>query len=286
MTITISKAYIKTFEQNVIHLAQQSVSRLRNFVTEKNQTSSSNSWGRIASEDMASKASARTATPEADTEWSNRIATVATYHIGDTTEPEDSVQMAMDPNSALVRTFAAAANRQIDDLIIAAASAVALDEAGATPALPSASKIGDATTEFTFDLVTQVVENFLEQEVGPEIPKCFVVSPNCVRKMMNWTEFTSADFTNVKVLATSGFLPNWMGFTWIVSNRLAVPAGLQRKCLAFSKQALGLLVAKDTWTEIAKDPSKSFLTRFYAALTMGCVRVQDEHITEVHILES
>lgn len=286
MTVTIDKLYIKTFESNVIMKAQQKPSRLRNFVTEKKQQTSNNAFRLVGSLDMTQKSAGRTATPENDTPWSNRCATPATYHIGDTVEPEDEAQTNVSPGSSIVSVFAAAANRQIDDLIIAAASAAALKEDGTTDALPSDSKVGSATTEWTFDLVTEIIEKFLTWEYDPSERKVMVVSPNSVKKMLGWTEFTSSDFTNVKALQSGGFVPGWMGFDWVCSTRLANPAGLQRKNLAFTPASMGLLVAKDIWSEIGKDPSKSFMLRYYSALTMGAVRIQDKGVVEAHILES
>jgi hypothetical protein len=236
---------------------------------------------------MSSKAtSGRISTPENDTPWTNRCATPATYHIGDTVEPEDEAQTNVSPGSSIVRVFAAAANRQVDDLIVAAASASALDEAGGSNALPNDSKVGGATTEWSFDLMTEIVEKFLSWDYDPSTPKCAVVSPNSVKKMLNWEEFTSADYANAGALMTGGFVKGWMGFDWICSTRLNNPAGLQRKNLFFTKDSMGLLVARDIWSEIGKDPSKSFMLRYYSALCMGCVRIQDKGVVEAHVLES
>jgi len=288
MAITITKAYIKTFESNLRHLAQQSQSRLRQFVTEKAKGTSSDAFPRLGAQSMTAKSSARTATPENDSVWSNRVATPATYHGGDTVEPENVVQMLVDPSSNIAHALAMAARRQVDDIIIAAAGGNAADEAGNANAFPAGQTVGGATQDFDFDFVTQVAEKFLNNDIDPDVPKVFVVSPNCVKKMLAMTQATSNDYVNAKALASTGFVNSWMGFTWVVSTRLplAVDATLQRYCYAFTKQALGLLVVKDIWARVAEDPTKSFMWRIYTAMTMGAVRVEDEHIVRAHILES
>jgi hypothetical protein len=288
MAITISKLYIKTFESNVRHLAQQQVSRLRAFVTEKNAGTSSNSWPRLAAVEMVDKTVGRTSTPEVDGQWTNRVATPSVKHVGDTVEPEDTAQSAVDPGSNIVRNFASASNRKVDDIIIAAASGAAHDEAEVDNELPAGQKIGGATEAFDYAMVTDAVEIFLSNDIGPEIPKVAVISPNCAKRMLDWDEVTNSQYNKnaAQVLQTSGFIGNFLGFNWVVSTRLAVPGANQRKCLFFTKMAIGLLMVQDLWTEIAKDPSKSFLTRFYAAINCGAVRVEDEHVVEATVLET
>jgi hypothetical protein len=125
----------------------------------------------------------------------------------------------------------------------------------------------------------------MKNDIDPSIPKCFVVGPTQVRKLMQLTEQTSGDYVNtaaLQQLTASGIVPNWMGFTWIMSTRLLIPQATELSCLAFTKRALGLQVNKDVWVRVAEDPSISFAWRIYAALTMGAVRVEDEQI--VHVL--
>jgi len=288
MAITISNVYVKTFESNLRFLAQQSKSRLRQFVTERSATSSKNSFPRLGAQSFAAKAgTGRIATPANDSVWSNRVAIPATYHGGDSVEPEDIEQMLVEPRSSVAEALARAARRQIDDLIITGATSdTQKDEAGNNNAFPAGQKLGSAVTAFDFSLVTQVTEKFLLNDIDPEDEKVFVVSPNCVKKMMAISQYGSRDYTNAQALDAGGVVDRWMGYTWVVSTRLAVPGANQRLLLAFTKRALGLLVVKDIWSRVAEDPSISFAFRVYAALTMGVARVEDEQIAQITVLES
>ena len=125
----------------------------------------------------------------------------------------------------------------------------------------------------------------MANDIDPSIPKCFVVGPTQVRKLMQLTEQTSADYVNREALQrlnATGIVPMWMGFTWIVSTRLLAPDTGEKGCLAFTKRALGLQMNKDIWVRVAEDPTISFAWRIYTALTAGAVRVEDEQI--VHLL--
>mgnify|MGYP000040814929 CR=1 FL=1 len=289
MAITITAAYVQTFERTVRQLAQQSETRLRQFVMEKGVSSEKHNWDRLGKGDFATKATARTATPATDSPWSRRVSIPTTKHDGDTVEPEDIVQMLIDPKSSVAEKQGMGAKRAVDDYIIAAATGDSMDGDGNAVTFPSGQKIGDGTAPISFDFVTAVQEKFMKNDIDPSIPKCFVVGPTQVRKLMQLTEQTSSDYVQREALQrlnATGIVPMWMGFTWVMSTRLLIPAGGQLSCLAFTKRAIGLQVNKDIWSRVAEDPSISFAWRIYSALTMGAVRVEDEQIVHVHVKDA
>lgn len=282
MAITISNAYIQTFENNVRHLAQQKEAKMRGKGQTKNESSQKHNWERLGTLDASEKTSARTATPEQDAEWTRRVSLAKTYHIGTSTELEDPVQMLVDPNSNLTRAVAAGMNRKFDDVFFEAATADALQGDGSTSAFPAGQVIGTGAEVMSFDLVTQVQEHFMKNDIDPDVNKYFVVGPTQVRKLMQLTEQTSSDFVSAQRLLSYGIVPNWMGFTWINSTRLLSPAGGQISCLAFTDMAMGTNINLDISAKVAQDPSISFAWRIYSHMTLGSVRVEDEQI--IHCL--
>jgi hypothetical protein len=289
MAISIDNAYIQTFEGNVRHLAQQSSAILRKTVMERAVNSEKHNWERIGTLDAAEKTTARTATPTQDAAWSRRVSIPKTYHIGTSTEMEDVVQMLVDPNSANTRAIAGGMQRAFDDVIITAATGDSLDGAGAPVAFPAGQVVGDGTGVMSFDFITEVQEKFMSNDIDPSIPKVMVVSPVQIRKLMHATQQTSADYVNAQALqnlSSTGIVPNWMGFTWIMSNRLLAPVGGEISCLAYTMDAIGLQVNKDITTRVAEDPSLSFATRLYATTTIGATRVEDEQIVHLHLKDA
>lgn len=282
MAITIDKVYIQTFERNVRHLAQQADTRLRRFVTEKATDGQKHNWERLGSGEASLKAAARVATPTSDLPWSRRVSLAQTYHMGETVEQEDVVQMLIDPNSNVSAAIANGMKRKIDDILIAAATGIALNGDGTTSAFPAGQVVGDGTGVISIDNILEVQEKFYKNDIDPDESKVMVISPTVQRKLMSLMEVTSGDYQNSKALAT-GMLPNWMGFDWVVSNRLLVPAAGQISCLAFTKRALGFQVNRDITAKVAEDPSLSFAWRIYAAMTMGAVRTEDEQIVHLKV---
>lgn len=278
MAVSISKLAVKSFERTVRHLAQQTESRLRPYAQERNETGSTRNWPRMAAQSMAAKIGPRSPTPANDSAWSNRVSVVATYDGGDTTEVEDINTLLVDPNSNIARALGSAARRQVDDVLIAAAGGTALDEAAGSNVFPAGQKIGDYSTEIDFKFVTDCFELFLSHDISPDTRKVFVVGPKQAQKLLHLVQATQSFYVgNALSLISNGFIHNWMGFDWVLSTRLLGTPG-QRQCFAMTDMAMGLQVSKDIWVQVAQDPSISFATRIYTAMTLGAVRVEDEHI--------
>ena len=285
MAITISNVYIQTFERIVRHLAQQSDTKLRQFVTEVATNGEKHNWERVGATDPTKKTSARTPTPIADLAWSRRVSLAQTFHAGETYEPEDVVQMLVDPNSNIAQALASGMRRKVDDIIIAAATGSALNGNGATSAFPAGQIVGNGTGVITLDMILQTQEKFAKNDVDPDERKVMVIGPTQQRKLLQTPEIISADYQSVKALAT-GMLPIFMGFDWVVSNRLLAPAAGQIDCLAFTKRSIGLQVNKDISAQVAQDPSLSFAWRIYTMMTMGAVRVVDEEVVAVRLKDA
>jgi len=286
MAISIDQAYIETFEDNVRFLAQQKPSRLLSTVTNKTSNGAAHNWERIGPTDFSEKTSARTATPENDTEWSRRVSQVKTYDNGDTVEQEDIVQMLVDPLSSLTQNLAWGSNRNKDDVIIAAATADALDGDGNLNTFPATQEVGDYSTAITLDLINEMDQKFYDNDIDPDEPKCVIISPFQRRTLLGLLEVTSGDFQGDSMALRNGYLPNFLGYDWIVSTRLLSPSGGQVDCLAYTQKAIGMQLNRDISTRVAEDPSKSFMWRVYGFQTLGAVRVEDEHIVRLKLADA
>lgn len=293
MVNTVDNVFVSTYESILRHLAQQMPSRLRSKVTERGVNSEEHNWERLGTAEAQVKSTRLQATPVQNFPWSRRVSVPVTYDVGDSTEQEDIVQMIIDPNSNLAQSQGYAMKRAFDDEIISAATGTALDGLGAANAFPNSQKVFGATvdvydTSLNFDLVTQVTEKFLENDIDPDEPKCIVIGPVQARKLLQLTEATSGDYVYAKALGERGYVDNWMGYQWIVSTRLNHPVapGTDIDCFALTQKAIGLMIDRDVTSRIAEDPSISFAWRIYSFMTIGAVRVEDEHIVNLQLADT
>lgn len=293
MVNTVDNVFVSTYESILRHLAQQMPSRLRSKVTERGVDSEEHNWERLGTAEAQVKSTRLQPTPVQDWPWSRRVSVPTTYDVGDSTEQEDIVQMIIDPNSNLAQSQGYAMRRAYDDEIIAAATGTALDGQGVNQPFPAAQKVFGVTvdvydTPLNFDLVTQVTEKFMDNDIDPDEPKCMVIGPVQARKLLQLTEATSGDYNAMRPLTSKGYVESWMGYSWIVSTRLNHPTapGTDIDCFAMTKKALGLQVNRDITSRIAEDPSISFAWRIYSFMTIGAVRVEDEHIVQLQLADT
>jgi hypothetical protein len=281
MANTIANVFVETFEDNVRHQAQQEIARLLPYVQVRGEESSDHNWEKLGVSDAGLKTTRKQATPTADTPWGRRVAVSGTWDNGDSTEQEDPVQMLVDPNSNLVMSLGYSMRRAQDDVLITAATAAALEGDGSTTAFTAGQTVGDYSTPISFDAVTAIQEKFMDNDIDMSVPKVAVVGPTQIRKLLQLTEQTSADYVHreaLQRLQNTGIVPNWMGFTWVCSTRLLIPDTDQIDTLFFTNRAIGINIPKNITARVAEDPSISFAWQIYCFTVMGAVRVEDEQI--------
>jgi hypothetical protein len=291
MAPSIDNAFIENYKQLVIHLAQQGEARIRPYVTEEPMTGEALNIERLAPTAAQTKSGRRqdSSSYYVDDVWTRRVVTPSTYVHLMTIENEDKVQMLVDPENAYAANQAMAMMRAYESLIIAAATGNALDGDGDAVALPAGQIVGDGSAAISFDMVTAVQEKFMSNEITMDQPKIAVVGPTQVRKMLQLTEQTSADFVQreaLQRLSQYGIVPGWMGFTWIMSNLLTAPDTGELYCLFFTKNAITLGVNNNMLTRIGENPDKLYMWQVFAQFTAGASRVVDEEIVVAHVLDS
>lgn len=281
--------YVTTFEKHVRFLAQQEGSRLRAYVQERGLASAKHNWERIGVVQAITKAGRSQATPTTTSpQWSRRISVPTVKHMADTLEPEDFQQMILDPGSAVTREFAMAMGRAVDDIIIAAATGNSLDGEGAARvfATDAPNQTVVAGGGVTLDITGKVLQQFLLNDIDAGVEKVLVITPRQARYLVSIIQATSRDYVEAKFLESTGVVKHWMGFDWLVSTRLTGGTTVLANCLAMTSRAVGLMVEKDIWAQMAQDPTLSFAWRIYTAMTMGATRVEDEHIVSLNVIDN
>ncbi len=294
MAVSIDQVYVDGFRDVLRHLAQQKVSRLRAWTDEFSPEAETGNWDRLGSAEAQPKTRSQ-ATPNADREWTRRIAIASPFNDAEITEVEDPSMMLIDPNSNFVQSLAYSMGRKMDDIIITAAKGNALNSVRAgdgtnaptNVAVPASQIVGDYSAPISFDLVTEVLEKFNTNDIAMDEAKVAFVGPRQIRELMNLTEQTSSDYVQAQALQQNGIVPNWMGFTWVMSTRLNIGnTTAQGDILFMTRKAMGFHIPEDITTFVERDPSTSYAWRPYCQFTAGSVRVEDEHLVWGQVLDS
>jgi len=292
----IGTHFVKTFESNAIHLVQQKSSKFRSKVTEKSPGATEKHSFRTVEARGAMVArvgapgetgSKRTATVYVDTQFNDRVVSTLEYATADSWSKPDMRRMLEDPNSEIYRAMVPQVGRQYDDLIVAAFHAAAYDALGTANAFGAVGTnptLGGAGTAFAFGLIADCLEAFNSDDVDPDEQKFLAVPPAAITAILNEPKATSSDYVSAKALMSGQAVDGYMGFSWIMSNRLNHPIAGESYCQAWTRDAMGLLILKDIEFQSSVEGTLSFDTIVRLSIDAGAVRIQEKKCKRIRIV--
>ena len=282
MSVQITTAFVEQYKANVLHLAQQKGSRLRDAVRTETVTGKAHFFERIGSTAAQKRTSRHSDTPRMDTPHSRRKVTMDDYDWADLIDNEDKVRLLISPSSDYAMAGAFAMGRAMDDAIIAAATGNAYTgvAGGSTQALTSGQKIVHASGGLTVAKLISAKEILDAAEVDPDEPRFLVCAAGQLADLLAITQVTSADYNSVKALV-QGNIDTFLGFKFIRSQRLGTDATPSRQVLAFTKSAIGLAVGSDITTKISERSDKNYATQVFLSMTIGATRIEEEKMVEI-----
>ena len=245
MSTQVTTAFVQQFSSNITMLAQQRGSLLRGAVSEESVTGEKAFFDQIGSTAAVRKTTRHGDTPLVETPHSRRMVTMDTYEWADLIDDADKVAMLASPESVYAQAASYAVGRAMDDAIIAAAtgtSKTGKSGSGSTTML-SANTIAHGSADMSIAKLIATKKAMDLLDVDPSIPRYICVGPNQIEALLNTTSVTSSDFNTVKALV-QGQVNQFMGFTFIVSNRLAVASNI-RTCFAWAQDGIKLAMGKD-----------------------------------------
>jgi hypothetical protein len=83
----------------------------------------------------------------------------------------------------------------------------------------------------------------------------------------------------------NGEINTFMGFNFIMSNRLSIAAS-KRKIIAYVQDGLLLAQAGGITSRIDERADKSYSTQVYAAATMGATRMEEAKVVTIEAYEA
>jgi hypothetical protein len=282
MSTQITTAFVNQFSANVQMLSQQMGSLLRNAVDTESVNGEKAFFDQVGEAAAVLRTSRHADTPLVETPHSRRMVTMSDYEYADLIDDQDKVRLLVDPTSTYSRAAAAAMGRAMDDVIITAALGTAQTgkDGSTSTALPSAQKIAVASSGLTIAKLVSAKEILDSGNVDPSIPRHIVCSPKQISDLLNNTTVTSADYNTVKALAM-GEINTFVGFNFIVSNRLNTDGSGDRQVIAFAQDGIKLAVGKEPAARIDERADKSYATQVYYCQSVGATRMEESKIVEI-----
>jgi hypothetical protein len=138
-------------------------------------------------------------------------------------------------------------------------------------------------------------------DVDPDEERYAVISPYGLTQMLSQPQITSADYNSVKALV-EGAIDTYMGFKFIMSNRLPLVGGVtfgisypanaginvntgDRLSLFYTRSGVGLAVQEEVITKMAERADLSFTTQLYMEMVMGSTRIEEVKVIQTATVE-
>lgn len=282
MSSQITTAFVNQFSANIQMLSQQMGSLLRNAVDVESVNGEKAFFDQVGSAAAVLRTSRHADTPIVDTPHSRRMVTMSDYEYADLIDDQDKVRLLVDPTSTYSRAAAAAMGRAMDDVIIAAAlgSASTGKDGSTTTTLPAGQKIAHGSAGLTIAKLVEAKEILDSGNVDPSIARNILVSPKQVSDLLNNTTVTSSDYNTVKALAM-GEINTFVGFNFIVSNRLGTDSNSDRQVIAFASDGIKCAIGKEPSARIDERADKSYATQVYYCQSVGATRMEESKVVEI-----
>ena len=285
MSSQVTTAFVQQYSANVQMLSQQMGSRLRDAVRIENVVGKNAFIDQIGKATAQLRTSRHADTPQIDTPHARRRLSLASYEYADLIDDQDKVRMLIDPTSFYAQAAAAAMGRAMDDVIIDAALGTAsTGETGSGSATLDATNnmVGSASSNdgLTIAKLLEAKRKLDLNDVDPSIPRYIAVGPKQIEDLLGTTQVTSSDFNTVKALA-QGDVNSFLGFEFIMTNRLDVDSNDIRSCFAWAEDGITLGIGKDVSARIDERNDKGYATQVYYCMDIGAVRMEESKVVKI-----
>lgn len=284
MSFEITEAFVQQYRDNVILLAQQKGSRLRNTVSvEDGVIGKRTSFDRIGLTAAVKRTTRHADTPLVSTPHSRRWANLDDYDLADLVDKLDKKKMLISPESDYAIDFGYAFGRQMDTIVLDAArgTAVTGEEATGTQALPAGQKLalGDGgNNKMNVGKLRLAKKKLDAAEVDSE-GRVAVMNADAIRQLLEDTSLTSSDFNTVRALV-NGEVNYFMGFNFIRTELIPLSSGTQYLAYFYQKRAVGLAIGQDIMTRMSERDDKNYSLQVYMCMSLGGVRIEDVGVIE------
>ena len=292
MSQTIDVAFVKQFTDGITLLQQEMGGSLREGVSVESGIKGDRAFfDQIDSVEMSEVTNRHGDTPLTDVPHKRRMLTLKPFDLADMVDRPDLVRTLNDPTNSYVQSFARAAGRKEDKIIIDAFDAVAstgVDGSGSASfdtstviAGNTGYEIAVGTTSLTTAKLTQaraMLEASNNMEGGDY--QWYVVANAAARKgMLDDAQFQDSDFNSIKALV-HGEVDTWLGFKFLKSEQLPI-AGNNRSIYAWCKHDMKLGVGMAPKGHIDVRPDKRHGTQIRYEMDEGAVRMSEKGVVRI-----
>lgn len=288
-SVNLPTFYVTQFANNIQLLLQQKGSRLRMAVTEgQYQGKQANPVDQLGAISMQPVVGRFEPKGRVDATTDARWVFPSDYDCNQLIDKFDKLKMLLDASSSYVQNAVNAANRQIDDIIIASffADAKTGENAGTTTSFATSTQsvLADAGAAGEVGLTVYKVRQgrkiLRANEVDPDDPMFSAITATQEDNMLAEAQFTSTDFNDRPVLV-DGKVERFLGVNFIHTERVAA-SGDDRLVPMWVKSGMHLGMWEDQIVDLdQRKDLKSHPFQAYVTLSAGSTRLEEKKVVKI-----
>lgn len=288
MSQEIATAFVQDYRSTVQGLLQQNDSRFRMASTEDHYVGKAGkAVEQIGAVTARKKTTRHGDTPLIETPHDARWVFPSDYEWADLIDNEDKLRMIIDPTSPYAINGMKAARRAFDDEFIEAffGTNKTGENGTANATFLSANQVNSGSVGMTVQKLRTAKKLLLAAEVDPDMDELYcAISAEQHDDLLGETQTTNKDYTDRPVLV-DGFITRFMGFNFILSERLPTNGSSERRCPVWAKSGMHMGVWNDIQAEVDRLPTKSYSTQVYVCTTIGGTRLEEKKCVEIPCAE-
>ena len=292
MSFQIDTALVNAYRANIEIQFQQIGSRFRPRVRVESQHAEYEFYDRIGPVDAIEVINRHSDTPLVSTPHDRRRVGLRAFDWADLIDNWDRIRMLADPTSPYVTNAVYSLGRSMDDTVIQAAfgTAYAGVSGSTSVTFPASSIIAvnyvesgtAANSNLTVGKLRYIryLLNKAEATTDMEADLTIVVDPSQIQALLRQTEVSNSDYNTVKALV-SGEVDTFMGFKFVISNRLGNNASGYRQCIAFERQGLLLAIGEEIKVDVGPRRDKRNSVQVYVSGMFNATRMWEAKVYQV-----
>lgn len=286
----IDNAMVIEFSAQVHVAAQQSRARLRPYVTIKPMSGDVFAYDGLGSVEAAEITTRHTPVVFSDISHNRRKISRRRFALTLPIDASDVRGMLLNPSSEYAMACARAMERVFDRIVVEAlfASVYTGRDFGTTVSYTTDGvHTVTATGGLTYEKLLEINQNFIDHEVGNEVPvtKIMGISGDEHTALMKENELTNGDFTRQSVVDGGEIVKaNGIGlvkFAGGISNPILSVSGGVRSCFCMAQGAMCVGMSKEMAVTIKDRPDLYETTQVEIVFELGAVRTEGVLVQKV-----
>ena len=288
MATTPDQHYANKFNTNYIYKCQQEESRMQKACMYENMAAEYDFFNVLSTVDSTAISSRSQATAENTVQHLRRRVGLSEKVITRYIDRRESLKMVGDPTHPYVTIFTRRKNRDIDDIIIAAAAGTAYtDKTGSTStSYDTDMTVASGTTGLTKAKIKAAKKN-LDANESPDEGRWLFIGSEQVSDIIDDSTLSNIDYMEKKTVP-DGVISKAYGFNIVRSERLTTTVSGVRDCLYWQSDGMLFAEGKDTLgpeTIISLRGDLNNLRQIQTYYHIGATRLDEELVGIIECIE-